>query len=294
MSVGWVERSEPHQNPSHCNWWGSLRSTHPTSYSSWNRETLFRERPSMTPRERVAAAMAHTQPDYTPCDYFATPEIRQALCDHFGVGSDDEICDRLGTDIRYVNPPYVGPTLKRFDDGSWIDEWGVRRRMMPNEYGEYAEAVGRPYAAFQTVEDVDRFPWPDPDWYDYRAIPALCAAPRDGDCHGRIFRPGLHQSRGHGPRRGASARGHRRTESGVPADGRDPAPFLPAANRAHARCGPGTDRHGALRRRFWQPARPADLAGHLRSPLCAVEEGVFRHGPLARGQGDAPLLRLQP
>jgi uroporphyrinogen decarboxylase len=129
----------------------------------------------MTPRERVAAAMAHSEPDFTPCDYFATPEIRQALCDHFGVTSDDDICDCLGTDVRYVNPPYVGPPPERFDDGSWVDEWGVRRRMMPNEYGEYAEPIGRAYAAFQTVEDVDRFSWPSPDWYDYEALPALCA-----------------------------------------------------------------------------------------------------------------------
>lgn len=128
----------------------------------------------MTPRERVAAAMAHSDPDCTPCDYFATPEIRQALFDHFGVPSDNAVCDRLGTDVRYVNPPYTGPAPQRFDDGSWIDEWGVRRRMMPNEYGEYAEAIGRPYAAFQTVDDVERFPWPSPDWYDYGALPGLC------------------------------------------------------------------------------------------------------------------------
>ena len=28
--VGWVERSEPHQNRANSSWWGSLRSTHPT------------------------------------------------------------------------------------------------------------------------------------------------------------------------------------------------------------------------------------------------------------------------
>jgi len=130
----------------------------------------------MTPRERVLAAMAHTQPDFTPCDYFATPEIREALMGYYQVSSDEEICDRLGTDIRCVNPPYTGPPAKTFDDGSVVDEWGVRRLQMPNEFGEYAEAIGRPYVAFHTVEDVDRFTWPNPDWYDYEAVPAMCAA----------------------------------------------------------------------------------------------------------------------
>jgi hypothetical protein len=86
----------------------------------------------MTSRERVAAAMGHCQPDFTPCDYFSTPEIRQALFQHFGVGSEDDVRQRLGTDIRYVNPPYTGPACRRFEDGSWTDEWGVRRFLMPN------------------------------------------------------------------------------------------------------------------------------------------------------------------
>jgi hypothetical protein len=37
----------------------------------------------MTPRERVRAAFAHGQPDFTPCDYYATPEIHQGLIPRF-------------------------------------------------------------------------------------------------------------------------------------------------------------------------------------------------------------------
>ena len=128
----------------------------------------------MTPRERVQAALAYSQPDCTPCDYFATPEIRQALLNHFRLKTDEEIQDRLGTDIRYVNPPYTGPPMPAFDDGSTLDIWGVRRRPMPNEYGEYAEAVDLPYAGFRSVDEAKRFRWPDPDWFDYGAIPSLC------------------------------------------------------------------------------------------------------------------------
>ena len=105
----------------------------------------------MTPRERVQAALAHCQPDHTPCDYFATPEIHAALIAHFGIaGPGDEsvemgvssglaagnlIGERLGTDIRYVNPPYIGPPPQKFDDGSTANFWGIRLRPMPNQYG---------------------------------------------------------------------------------------------------------------------------------------------------------------
>ncbi len=128
----------------------------------------------MTSRERVRAALSHAQPDCTPCDYFATPEIEAALYSHFGVSTTDALRDRLGTDIRYVAPPYTGPELPTFDDGSTVDIWGVRKRPMPNEYGDYAEPVGLPYNGWRTVEEAERFPWPSADDYDYAAIPALC------------------------------------------------------------------------------------------------------------------------
>ena len=145
----------------------------------------------MTPRQRVRAALEHTQPDFTPCDYYATPEIHRALARHFGLsdpasipgalgGSSGDlegcgIAERLGSDIRYISPPYIGPPQPSFDDGSAITLWGIRSRPMPNEYGQYAEPVGAPYAAWTTVEEVEQFAWPSPDWFDYDAIPALCA-----------------------------------------------------------------------------------------------------------------------
>lgn len=144
----------------------------------------------MTPRDRVRAALAHCQPDVTPCDYYATPEIQTALQNYYALerqpaggiamgvstpSGDNRLADLLGADIRYIAPPYVGPALPTFEDGSSTNLWGIRRRPMPNQYGEYAEPMESPYAAWTTVGDAARFPWPDPDWFDYSVIPALCA-----------------------------------------------------------------------------------------------------------------------
>ena len=129
----------------------------------------------MTSREAVQATFAYTQPQFTPCDYFGTPEIQTALLRHFGVERDDELLDCLGTDIRFVNPPYTGPRLPVEPDGSTTDVWGVVRRPMANEYGDYLEPTNYPYAGWLTVEEAAAFPWPSPDWYDCAAIPALCA-----------------------------------------------------------------------------------------------------------------------
>ncbi len=128
----------------------------------------------MTSRERVQTAFAHSQPDYPPCDYFYTPEIHHALLQHFGVSREDEVRDLLGTDIRYINPPYIGPPLPEYDDGSTTNIWGIRKKPMPNEYGDYAEPVNYPYVPWKTVAEAEQFTWPDPDWYDYSVVPELC------------------------------------------------------------------------------------------------------------------------
>ncbi len=149
----------------------------------------------MISRERVLAALAHSEPDFTPCDYYATPEIHGALLEYFGLADapgasqlafapmggpgDNLLPERLGTDIRYIAPPYIGPPLPSFDDGSTMDLWGIRRRPVPNRFGEYAEPVDSPYASWTTAQQAAAFPWPDPNWFDYDAVPAICA--RYGD-----------------------------------------------------------------------------------------------------------------
>lgn len=127
----------------------------------------------MTSKERVQAAFVHEQPDYTPLDYFATPEIEEAMETYFGVSDENGVRDALGTDIRYINPPYTGPVMQRWGDGSEMDIWGVIKKPMPNEYGDYKESVNAPYAGWTTVEEAAAFDWPSPDWYDYEAIPEL-------------------------------------------------------------------------------------------------------------------------
>ena len=128
----------------------------------------------MTSKERVKAAFAFSQPDFTPLDYFATPEIEQALCKHFGVQTSHEVRDALGTDIRFVEPVYKGPALPRYEDGSKMNIWGIIKKPMPNEYGDYMEPVNFPYADWTTIEEARQFSWPDPDWFEYDSISAQC------------------------------------------------------------------------------------------------------------------------
>jgi uroporphyrinogen decarboxylase len=86
--------------------------------------------------------------------------------------------DRLGIDgIIGVAPPYIGPPLPALGDGGWygLQAWGMRFARQEYADGAYWEQCYYPLAEAETIEDLEAYSWPDPDWYDYEALPVLCA-----------------------------------------------------------------------------------------------------------------------
>ena len=131
----------------------------------------------MTSKERVLAAVAHEQPDRIPIQTYLTPEIQQKLLDHFGFTQADDLYQRLGVDLRSVNPPYVG-TLSPCPKGSgFVDEWGVGYMMFDHGHGgAYPEPNHLALAQLTTLDEVEAYPWPTPDDFDYTRVEAQCDA----------------------------------------------------------------------------------------------------------------------
>ena len=129
----------------------------------------------MNHRERVLAAIRHEKVDRLPTDLWATSEIMQKLETYLQVESTIEVYDKLAIDgIFRVWAPYVGPAVHREDD-YWEDEWGMGYRWQPYGTGVYDEQVRYPLAQAETIADLEAYAWPSPDWYDYDALPGLCA-----------------------------------------------------------------------------------------------------------------------
>lgn len=140
----------------------------------------------MNSRQRVLAAIEHQPFDRVPANYLGTPEIDGRLREHFHLSNtvapragdtvpyDWDIQDSLGTDLRTLRLGYQGPPIPSFKDGRVQNVFGVIRRPVRNEAGLYMESCHTPYAAFQSVDDVEGFGWPDPDWYAYEELPAQC------------------------------------------------------------------------------------------------------------------------
>ena len=129
----------------------------------------------MTSKERVRCSLSWQEPDRVPIQVYLTPEVRQRLTEHFG-GKNVQEC--LGVDFRTVGPAYRGQA-KPSTDGLTFDMWGVGYRHVDHESGAYDEAVYLPLAELETLDDVEAYPWPDPDDHDYSTVSEQCDQLKD-------------------------------------------------------------------------------------------------------------------
>lgn len=182
----------------------------------------------MTPRRRVEMSLDHQAPDRIPTDFFATPEVWNKLIQSFGIqkidpGEDDyyeqsreEVLRRLQIDCRvlsydmFIQPPsgilVPGAQVdwwgsldrstpnrmwrQKLPDGTFKDIWGRTTGMVSNVFGAYEEIVSNPLSSAATIEELSRFPWPTPDWWDFSVLPRLIAGFDQNDPYHIRFRVG--------------------------------------------------------------------------------------------------------
>jgi uroporphyrinogen decarboxylase len=124
----------------------------------------------ISPRERVQLALAHQETDRVPVDFLGTPETWSVLEGYLGLPNEESIMLYFGVDVRHPRLQYVGPSLPTFSDGSYKDAWGITWSPMSYGEGVYYEPMGHPLGEIKDASELDDYPWPDPDWWDVRAI----------------------------------------------------------------------------------------------------------------------------
>ncbi len=126
--------------------------------------------------ERIMAAIERRPLDRFATDIWCVPEIHERLLEYCGTDTWAGVLDALDIDgIIHLRPPYVGPALPDLGEGLRQDEWGMVYRQQAYAGGVYEEQVGYPLAGAETIADIDAYSWPDSNWYDYGALPDLCA-----------------------------------------------------------------------------------------------------------------------
>jgi uroporphyrinogen decarboxylase len=147
----------------------------------------------LSSRERVKCALRFEKPDRTPRDFAAAPAVWQRLSEHFQTTDRDAILRRLGVDCRVVSydsfcrcpdvdEPAVdmqaslersstGGMWRRVEpDGSNRDIWGAHRRRITDGFAEHEHFASHPLAQAESVEDLKRYRWPSPDWWDFGGL----------------------------------------------------------------------------------------------------------------------------
>jgi uroporphyrinogen decarboxylase len=178
--------------------------------------------------ERVHAALEHRQPDRVPVDFLATPEIwgrviervrpdstgipggeffeaeREALLRHLEVDcrviSYDMFCappDRLvpaGAEVSWWTSPARSTPNRawrlRLPDGRERDIWGHELRTVTHEGIAYEEYASWPLASAESVADLAKFDWPEPDWWDFGPVRQVIDALDSGGRSHLRFRAG--------------------------------------------------------------------------------------------------------
>lgn len=134
----------------------------------------------MTPKQRVKTTIAHQEPDRVPVNYLYNTEIDLRLKQHYGLDSKDNegLRQALGVDFRGVGAPYTGPKLHPDVPDRSIDTWGIRRRWVEHEAGGYWDFCDWPLQS-ATLAEVEAWPLPNPDHFDYSAVARQCEQYKD-------------------------------------------------------------------------------------------------------------------
>ena len=137
---------------------------------------------ALTYRERFARTLAHQPVDRPPMELGSTdltdieggPRRLARVLGVLPAGSpaetDEAVLRMLDTDIRGVGGILspASPLVRQLSPTRRVDAWGITYQWI----GDHYEAVGRPLAG-ATLDDLDRYPWPDPDRIDPAEIEAI-------------------------------------------------------------------------------------------------------------------------
>lgn len=116
----------------------------------------------MNSKERVIGAFAGKNFDRLPMWYGAEPGTTANTMQFLDTESEEELMQKLAIDFRTVRPRYVGPELRRWEDGRFETYWGLIRGG-----GFWGIALNAPLEAAVTTADIERlYTFPDTDWFD--------------------------------------------------------------------------------------------------------------------------------
>jgi uroporphyrinogen decarboxylase len=131
----------------------------------------------MTPRERVLLSVQHRPPDRLPRDFWIEQPAMRRLQAHLGLDDEEAVRQRLRVDVRHLHAVY--PEDTRLNATIWQNYWGERFILKETPWGEMREDLPGALSEAGSLRELEAFPWPTPDLFDYSQLAADSA--RHGD-----------------------------------------------------------------------------------------------------------------
>lgn len=132
----------------------------------------------MNSRQRVRMAIAHKKPDKIPVAFEAVGTVVEKLMKHYGFSDYSELIEKYDVDIVPTQPQYCGPSLKSYvnSKGQLVRQsyWGYEETIHKTEVDEYPITTYFPLNGIDSIEEIDNYQFPDPDWFDYSPITETC------------------------------------------------------------------------------------------------------------------------
>ena len=136
----------------------------------------------MTSKERVRKAILHQQPDKVPANFECVASVHNELLKRYNFSTSEQLLQKFEIDIRAIGPEYAGPALKRYEEGGFMYQenfWGWKDKMhwAGKEFNSITSFY--PLDSFETIEQLDAYRWPSPDWFNYESIKSQCEKFKD-------------------------------------------------------------------------------------------------------------------
>lgn len=123
----------------------------------------------MTSKERVLCTYRFQKADRIPIDFCACVAIYDALQERLGATSQLDLMDKLHVDFRWARAPWIGPELKT-PEGVPTDYFGIPRAGV----GDFGHAIAAPLGHISSEKDIQAYPWPTADMFDYDVFLEEC------------------------------------------------------------------------------------------------------------------------
>jgi uroporphyrinogen decarboxylase len=122
----------------------------------------------MNSKERVLNALKHKPTDRIPnalVHGYWLPEVEKSLKEYFYIRSCDTLHALFNIDSYWVEPVYKGPAFKPDGVGHLQGIWGT-----PEYTNTYSEVFPRPFANTSSLDEIESYPWPSIDWFDFSSV----------------------------------------------------------------------------------------------------------------------------